>query len=494
MIQQGKQTVSGLTACRRGKPDLKSQENCTEIREQRQNMISADESRQNGKMIRQVCKRRSHGNWEYTRDRDHIIELLKEQERTRIRELIPIRHERMSASPFAFYRGAAIVMADDLSRTPRTGITVQACGDAHIANFGAFASPERRLIFDINDFDETLPGPWEWDVKRLMTSVEICGRHRGFSENDRAQAVLAAAKIYRRAMQHFSETGNMSMWYEHIDLEKLYKVHEGELGTQKARTIHKAAVKTLSKTNEAAFSKLTEVVDGRIQIRSDPPLIVPLRDMQGYAENENADKTERIIRDALQAYRCSLPRERRILIDRYRVVDIARKVVGVGSVGNRSLIVVMEGVSENDPLVLQVKEAQASVLENYLGKSMFAEHGRRVIEGQRAIQTAGDILLGWARVQETDGVQRDYYVRQLWDSKGSVNLEKVSPDELSAIASMCAWTLAHAHAKTGDRHGIAGYLGQSKAFEEAMLRFARSYADQNERDYEVFCRGIVRDL
>ena len=466
---------------------MKPQENCAERREEIQNILSADEARQNGKMMRQTCKRPSHGTWEYTKDRDHIIELLKEQERTRIQELVPIRHERMSVSPFAFYRGAAIIMADDLSRTARTGIMVQACGDAHIANFGAFASPERRLVFDINDFDETLPGPWEWDVKRLITSIEICGRHCGFSENDRTEAVLAAARIYRRAMLRFSETGNMSMWYEHIDLEKLYRVHEGELGIQKARTIHKAAVKAMSKTNEGAFSKLTEVVDGQIQIKSDPPLIVPLRDIQGYAGSKRVKKTEQIISDALRSYRRSLPRERRILIDRYRVVDIARKVVGVGSVGNRALIVVMEGVSENDPLVLQVKEAQASVLENYLGKSTFAEHGRRVIEGQRAIQTAGDILLGWARIQEADGVQRDYYVRQLWDSKGSVNLEKISPDELSAIASMCAWTLAHAHAKTGDRHGIAGYLGQSKAFEEAMLRFARSYADQNERDYEVFC-------
>ena len=472
---------------------MRSQEDSSEKREENQRILSAEEARQNGRMMRQTCKRPSHGIWDYTKDRDHIIELLKEQEKTRIQELIPIRHERMSVSPFAFYRGAAIVMADDLSRTPRTGITVQACGDAHIANFGAFASPERRLVFDINDFDETLPGPWEWDMKRLITSIEICGRHRGFSENDRTEAVLAAARIYRRAMLRFSETGNMSMWYEHIDLEKLYRVHEGELGIQKARTIHKAAVKAMSKTNEGAFSKLTEVVDGQIQIKSDPPLIVPLRDMQSYADNKRIRNTEHIISNALRSYRHSLPRERRILIDRYRVVDIARKVVGVGSVGNRSLIVVMEGVSENDPLVLQVKEAQASVLENYLGRSTFAEHGRRVIEGQRAIQTAGDILLGWARIQEADGVQRDYYVRQLWDSKGSVNLEKVSPDELSAIASMCAWTLAHAHAKTGDRHAIAGYLGQSRAFEEAMLRFARSYADQNERDFEVF-RSWYRQL
>ena len=449
--------------------------------------MNTDEARRNGKKLRKTCKRSSHGKWKYSKDRDHIIELLKDQEKTRIQELIPVRHERMSASPFAFYRGAAVIMADDLSRTPRTGITVQACGDAHIANFGVFFSPERRLVFDINDFDETLPGPWEWDLKRLITSIEICGRHRGFSVDDRKDTILAAARMYREMMLRFSDTGNMSMWYEHIDLERMYRIHEEELGKKKARKIQNSAAKALSKNNEGAFSKLTEVVDGQIRIKSNPPLIVPLRDIQLYGDKKRAKNTERIIKEAMQSYRRSLPRERRILIDRYRVVDIARKVVGVGSVGNRALIVVMEGVSENDPLVLQVKEAKASVLENYLEKSTFTEHGRRVIEGQRAIQTASDILLGWASIQEADGVQRDYYVRQLWDGKGSPNLDKISLDEFSAVASMCAWTLAHAHAKTGDRHGIAGYLGKGDAFDKAMLKFARSYADQNERDYEVFC-------
>ena len=454
--------------------------------EKEKNIMNTDEARNSGKKLRKICKRSSHGDWKYTKDREHIIDLLKEQERTRIQELIPVRHERMSVSPFAFYRGAAVIMADDLSHTPRTGITVQACGDAHIANFGVFASPERRLVFDINDFDETLPGPWEWDVKRLISSIEICGRDRGFSKNDRADAILTAASTYRQTMQQFSETGNLAMWYDHIDLEKMYRLHEDELGKRKAKNIRRAAARTLSKNNERAFAKLTEVVDERIQIKSIPPLIVPLREIQSYGDRNRVRDTERMIKDALQSYRRSLPRERRILIDRYRVVDIARKVVGVGSVGNRSLIVVMEGVSEKDPLVLQVKEANASVLENYLGKSTFAEHGRRVIEGQRAIQTASDILLGWATIREADGAQRDYYVRQLWDSKASINLDKVSLDELSAVASMCAWTLAHAHAKTGDRHGIAGYLGKSDAFDEAMLRFARAYADQNERDFEVF--------
>ncbi len=449
--------------------------------------MNTDEARRNGKKLRKTCKRSSHGKWKYSKDRDHIIELLKDQEKTRIQELIPVRHERMSASPFAFYRGAAVIMADDLSHTPSTGITVQACGDAHIANFGVFFSPERRLVFDINDFDETLPGPWEWDLKRLITSIEICGRHRGFSVDDRKDTILAAARMYREMMLRFSDTGNMSMWYEHIDLERMYRIHEEELGKKKARKIQNSAAKALSKNNEGAFSKLTEVVDGQIRIKSNPPLIVPLRDIQLYGDRKRAKNTERIIKEAMQSYRRSLPRERRILIDRYRVVDIARKVVGVGSVGNRALIVVMEGVSENDPLVLQVKEAKASVLENYLEKSTFTEHGRRVIEGQRAIQTASDILLGWASIQEADGVQRDYYVRQLWDGKGSPNLDKISLDEFSAVASMCAWTLAHAHAKTGDRHGIAGYLGKGDAFDKAMLKFARSYADQNERDYEVFC-------
>ena len=450
--------------------------------------MGVEEERNQGKLMRQKVKRTSQGEWEVLKDRDYIIELLKKQEETRIQELLPVRHERMSASPFAYYRGTAVVMADDLSHTPNTGITIQACGDAHISNFGAFGSPERRLVFDINDFDETLPGPWEWDVKRLLTSVEICGRYRGFSKENRSEAVLSAAKVYRQAMLRFSGTGNMAMWYEHIDLEKLFRAHEDKLGNQKAKMIRKAAFKALSKNSEEAVSKLTEVVDGRIRIKSNPPLVVPLKELLDYMDQESIMEIKKTIDEALKQYRLTLPRERRALFDRYRVVDIGRKVVGIGSVGTRAWIVVMEGISIDDPLVMQVKEAQASVLENYLPKSTFKEHGRRVIEGQRAIQTASDIMLGWAGMKEADGTQRDYYVRQLWDAKGSVNLEKVDADGLAAIASMCAWTLAHAHAKTGNRHEIAGYLGQSGTFDEAMLRFSQSYADQNERDYEVFCK------
>lgn len=443
-----------------------------------------------GKSLRETVPRSSHGEWNVKKNRQSIIALLEEEERGRIQELLPLRRERMCASPFTFYRGAAVLMAADLSGTPSTGIHVQAVGDAHISNFGVFASPERRLVFDVNDFDETLPGPWEWDIKRLVTSIEICGRDRNFTRKECRQAVLEAAKSYRKAMRKFSAMGNLEVWYAHMDLEELYQSNRAELGEDAAASIHAAMQKALTRDNTKAFRKLTGLADGKLRIISDPPLIVPIRDLAGDAATH--ERMETVIRKALQVYRMTLPRERRFLIDQYQLVDAARKVVGVGSIGMRVWIVVLQGRADGDPLVLQVKEARESALEQYLEKSAFAEHGRRVVEGQRAIQTAGDILLGWVKLPDESGVLSDFYVRQLWDSKGSVDLENMTPAGLTAIGSMCAWTLAHAHAKTGDRHCIAAYLGKGDVFDTALQRFAESYADQNEADYASYLDYLRR--
>lgn len=447
------------------------------------------ESIEEGKKLRKKVPRSTCGEWNVRAHRKEGVEHLKKQEETRVPELVPVRHERMAQSAFAFYRGSAAIMAADLAETKTTGVYVQACGDAHIANFGIFASPERRLVFDMNDFDETLPAPWEWDLKRLLTSIEICGRDRKFSEEERTEAVLAAAAQYRKAMRYFSNIGNLDVWYEHIDISSALSSQEDRLSPHAQKTIQKVLKKASNKNRNTAFSKFTEQVDGKTQIITNPPTIVPLRDMEKNGISPDAQSS--FLGHLLHQYRLSLPRERRVLIDQYTPVDVARKVVGVGSVGMEAWIVVLEGADANDPLVLQIKEATESVMEPYAGKSTFVEHGRRVIEGQRAIQTAGDILAGWVRVPDKSNGFRDYYIRQLWDDKGSVDLEKITPDELTDVASLCAWTLAHAHAKTGNRHKIAGYLGKSKAFDQAMLAFAKSYADQNEEDYRMFLKSIV---
>lgn len=448
--------------------------------------VPPKESVSSGKELREKFPRSKQGEWDVKKNRTEGIDLIFEQEKDRIQELIPVRHERMAASAFAFYRGSAAIMAYDLSKMPYTGITVQTCGDAHISNFGIFSSPERKLVFDINDFDETLPGPWEWDVKRLLTSVEICGRDRGFSEKERKKAVLSAARTYRQSMRRFSEKGNLEVWYEHLDMEYLYERNKDAMGEDAAKAIHHAMKKAFSKNNDKAISKLTEVVDGQIRVISNPPLIVPVREMSPVSKNE---EMKWMARSRIE-YRLSLPRERRSLIEQYEVVDMARKVVGVGSVGTRDWIMVMQGREDGDYLVLQMKEAGESVFERYVGKSQFLEHGHRVVEGQRAIQTAGDIMLGWARMTDEKGRPEDYYIRQLWDGKGSIDLSGITPDGLIGVADLCAWVLAHAHAKTGNRHRIAGYLGKSDSFDKAMLSFAQNYADQNAADYEMFLKSI----
>ena len=449
-----------------------------------QDHLDPDASRAAGKALRKQVPRSSHAAWTPSRDRARAMDLLRGQERNRVQELLPIRHQRMAESPFSFYRGAAILMADDLSHTPTTDIRVQACGDAHLANFGIFGSPERRLVFDINDFDETLPAPWEWDLKRLAASVEICGRHLGLDSGSRLHAVRDAASGYHEAMATFAGMGSLDVWYAHLDVEGIIQEHDKYLDKSERSAFARTVSHAEGKNSSRAVAKLTETVDGQLRIVSEPPLIVPFRELNTIGVSPEA--AGRFLGGILARYRLTLPRERRSLIDQYTPDDVARKVVGVGSVGMRNWIVVMEGASREDPLVLQVKEATDSVLEPYAGRSAFREHGRRVVEGQRAIQTAGDILLGWVRAPYTDGSLHDYYVRQLWDSKGSVNLEKMDAHELTRFARLCGWTLAHAHAKTGDRFAIAGYLGKGTGFDEAVCEFAQAYADQNEIDYQLF--------
>ena len=449
-------------------------------------MKTINERKNEAKAYRKVTPRSELGRWEVKTERDTVAELIGRQEETRLKELISLRHERMSASPFSFFRGAALLQAHDLASTPRTEFTVQACGDAHIANFGIFASPERRMVFDINDFDETLPAPFEVDVKRLVASIEICGRTRGFAPNVREAAVYDAVGMYRQTMHNFSDMGNIEVWYRHLDLETFMENDTHFMDKIQAKNMREILDKAMAKDSYRAIKKLTETVDGQLRIKSNPPIIVPIRDLLG-KEKEVYD-FQYNIRKALDIYKESLPKERRGLIQQYEPIELAHKVVGVGSIGQQAWILVMMGREDGDPLVLQIKQATNSVLEEYYGKSTFDKCGRRVVEGQRAIQTAGDILLGWLRIELSNGIQRDYYVRQLWDAKGSFDLEKITEAGYKGLSLMCAWTLAHAHAKTGDRHAISGYLGKNDTFDKAMVGYASRYADQNEADYEMFLK------
>ena len=438
------------------------------------------------KSFRKTTSRKELGQWDVQTGRSVIEELICGQEKTRQQELIPIRRERMSASPFSFFRGSAVIQAHDISSTPGTPFRVQACGDAHISNFGIFASPERRLIFDINDFDETHSAPFEIDVKRLFASIEICGRQKGYSKEQRASTVYDAATLYKNSMSAFSGKGNMEVWYEHLDLRDLLEKTAHSLTKSQKDRIENTFEKAFSKTSERAFRKYTETVDGKIRIKSDPPLIVPIRDLP-IADKERYD-FQYSIRNALSRYKKTLPAERRNLIDQYEPLEVAHKVVGVGSVGRKAWILILLGREDGDPLILQIKEAERSVLEAYYGLSTYRNYGQRVVKGQRAIQNCGDILLGWLRLKSSAGSNTDYYVRQLWDGKGSIDIESISSEGYHALSLMCAWTLAHAHAKTGDRHSIAGYLGKSDAFAEAMVKYAHLYADQNEADYNAFLK------
>ena len=458
----------------------------------KQDVRSKKECKRYGKSLRKAVPRTLFGDWRPESMRPSAPSLIFAQDAQRVSELVPLRHERMSASPFTFYRGAALVMASDLSFLPTTGIEVQLCGDAHVSNFGLFLSPERRTVFDINDFDETTRGPWEWDVARLAASIEICGRDREFPDAKTRKAVLATVEAYREGMREFADMGNLDVWYAHADVDDLMQTFAAEAKPADKERMQKQLKKSKKKNSARAVRKLTEVVDGKLRVVSNPPVIVPLRDFvdeAGVTVPKDVDMAK-VAALVLARYQKTLSPERAALVRSYKGVDIARKVVGVGSVGTRAWIVVLEGADTNDPLVLQIKEATASVLERFVGKAPQRSHGQRVVEGQHAIQTASDMLLGWTTLPDKSGGKRDYYVRQLWDGKGSIDLEKITAKQLSRLGAMCGWTLAHAHARTGDRFAIAAYLGGSTKFDEAMAAFARAYAEQNDRDYQDFLSAL----
>jgi uncharacterized protein (DUF2252 family) len=440
-----------------------------------------------GKAARREVPRESHAEFAPTAARPDPVALLESQGSTRVPELLPIRYGRMAVSPFTFFRGAALPMASDLAATPRTGMVVQACGDAHLSNFGLFASPERRLVFDINDFDETLPGPWEWDVKRLATSLEIAARGNGFTGKETREIVLAAVAAYRKAMLAFADQTALQVWYAHAD-EASVQERFAELGKARRRKLSRVLGKAQTKDNLGALGRFAGVVDGQPRIVADPPLIVPIGDLVGDAAD--LARTEQNLRGMLGAYRTSLEHERRVLFDQYRLVDFARKVVGVGSVGTRAYMALMLGDDSNDPLFLQAKEAGPSVLEEFVGASDYENCAQRVVVGQRLMQTVSDIFLGWVRVRGFDGRTRDFYLRQLRDWKGSAEIETLLPRGMWAYGELCGWTLARAHARSGNRIAIAAYLGSGPAFERAVGAFARAYADQNERDHAALVEAI----
>jgi uncharacterized protein (DUF2252 family) len=435
-----------------------------------------------------MTPRSAHGEWSPAPERPDPIAVLAAQAATRVQELVPIRYGRMLVSPFTFYRGAAAVMAADLAATPDSGIVVQACGDAHISNFGGFAVPDRRLVFGPNDFDETLPGPWEWDVKRMAASVEIAGRDIGLPAERRRRLVTACVREYRQGMRGFAAESHLDVWYDRLNASELVERFGGRLGRRGRIVFAKPFAKARRKTSLRAVTKLTERVHGQLCFRSLPPLLVPLRDLFDKAHPQ--DETE-YTQELMARYADSLDEDRRYLFGTYRFVDMARKVVGVGSVGTRATVFLLVGRDGKDPLVLQAKEAQASVLEPYLGASEFDNHGERVVRGQRISHAASDIFLSWTRSMGFDGQEHDFYVRQLWDWKASMDLSTMSESGLHAYTRACGWSLARAHARSGDRLAIAAYLGGGSSFDQAIARFSAAYADQNELDHQRLADAVA---
>jgi uncharacterized protein (DUF2252 family) len=438
-----------------------------------------------GKAARKKTPRSQHAALELT-NRADPIDLLEEQARSRVPELIPIRYQRMLVSPFTFFRGAALVMASDLSRTPTCGIRAQLCGDAHLLNFGLFGSAEHGLIFDVNDFDETLPGPWEWDLKRLAASLEIAGRSNGFGKQARRDIVAAAARTYRETMAELATMGILDVWYAELDINAALAEYRGFLTARQRKESEKVVAMAMHHDSAHALGKLTKIVDGKRKIISDPPLIVPISEALTGAERETFDASMKAL---MEQYGRSLPYDRRVLFEQFQFVELARKVVGVGSVGTRCWIALFQGADLGDPLFLQLKEAQASVLERFVGASEYTNHAERVVAGQRLMQASSDLLLGWGPAI-VDGVSIDFYVRQLRDYKGSFAVERMIPRGLSMYGRLCAWTLARAHARSGDRVTIASYLGSNHSFEEAIADFAASYAELNEQDYDALVRAV----
>jgi uncharacterized protein (DUF2252 family) len=441
-----------------------------------------------GKAARAAVPRSRHAVFEAASRRPDPVKVLERQAKTRVPELVPIRYGRMLVSPFTFYRGGAAIMARDLATTPDSGFTVQCCGDAHLSNFGVFGSPERRLVFDLNDFDETLPAPWEWDVKRLAASTLIAARDNDFPAKDQDQIVLDTVEEYRTAMGGFAAMKNLELWYAHLDIENALQQLGSQLKPKTARRAGKALAKARTKDSMAAFSKLTHVVDGETRIVDEPPLIVPIDDL---AEGAERDEMLGALRELMRSFADSLQHDRRVLLEQFRLADFARKVVGVGSVGTRAWIALLLGRDGTDPLFLQMKEAEASVLEKFAGPSEFENHGERVVTGQRLMQASSDIFLGWLHVESgLDGQPRDFYGRQLKDWKGSAEIEQMIPQGMAQYGRLCGWTLARAHARSGDRIAIAAYLGKGPTFDRAILEFSHAYAEQNERDYQALVDAV----
>ncbi|HEY2519861.1 MAG TPA: DUF2252 domain-containing protein [Streptosporangiaceae bacterium] len=477
-------TTGRTAAARPGAPAVPRQSARSRAVEQ---LSRADRAAQ-GKDARAVAPLESHAEFRPGRRRDPVG-LLLGQAASRVPELVPVRHGRMLVSPFTFYRGAALPMAADLAGTPTSGLRVQLCGDAHLSNFGAFASPERRLVFDVNDFDETLPGPFEWDVKRLAASLTVAGRDNGFTGKECRKMALAAAEGYRTAMRGFAEQTFLDVWYARLDIEPAMKELTSEIKAKRLKEFEKLLAKAHTKDSTQALAKLTTEVDGQQRIIADPPTIVPIEEL---LEGVQAEAIYDQVRAVLGKYRRSLQSDRRHLLKEFTLVHVARKVVGVGSVGTQAWIVLMEADDGQDPLLLQAKQAQRSVLAAYAGESRYDHHGKRVVVGQRLMQAASDIFLGWQTITDADEVRTDYYVRQLRDWKYSAPVEQFDPAVMASYAELCGWTLARAHARTGDRIAIAAYLGGSSRFEEAVTGFAVTYADQTVRDHAALA-GAVGD-
>lgn len=429
----------------------------------------------------------SHAVWQVREGRRDVIGLLEEQSETRVRDLVPLRYARMSASAFTFYRGTALIMANDLARTPVTGIPVQCVGDAHIGNFGMFFSPSRHLVFDINDFDETTTGPWEWDIKRLAVSVEICGRANGIKPKARKAAVMRCVRSYREHIERYSQMDYLDMWYDHLDVQRSLDHYEDTLGGKRNDVLRAAAAKAIRKNSKRATAKLTYFDGHKLRFRMQPPALVPINELDDYTDLEALQARLELLFDR---YKHSLYNDRRHVLTQYRYHGAARKVVGVGSVGTRAWVAALTGRDIEDTLMLQMKEACESVLERFVGRSPYRTHGERVVQGQKLIQTTADVLLGWANFMGTDGRPRDYYVRQLWNGKGSIDIDDLDALTLNDLGRMCARCLAHAHARTGDSAAIAGYLGDADDFDKAIATFAQSYADQNDADYTLFLHLI----
>jgi uncharacterized protein (DUF2252 family) len=439
-----------------------------------------------GKDARGPAPLESHADFAPDRPRDPVG-LLQEQAKSRVPELVPVRHGRMLVSPFTYYRGAALSMAADLATMPSSGLRVQLCGDAHLSNFGAFASPSRRLVFDCNDFDETLPGPFEWDLKRLAASLAVAGRDNGFNAKDRRKIELASAESYRMAMQAFAGQHFMDVWYAHLDVDDAIREFRSQLKAKRAKAAVKLVAKAHTQDSMRAVAKLTTEVDGQRRIISDPPLIEPVEEV--FPEVQ-AGQIYKLIREVLGKYQRTLESDRRHLVEHFTLVQLARKVVGVGSVGTRAWIALMDGGDGTEPLFLQAKEAQLSVLAPYSGSSQYTNQGERVVAGQHLMQAESDIFLGWTQVAAPEGVLRDFYVRQLKDWKFSVPIELMIPSGMRVYARMCGWTLARAHARSGDRVALAAYLGSSDKFDQAIAAFAETYADQNELDHAALQAAV----